>query len=61
MELSEDKPEFRALFRYINRESHTDSVNLTDFGEIDPATFIDRFKDVFVKTNFESHFDKMMS
>ena len=61
MELSEDKPEFRAFYRYINRESHTDSVNLTDFGEIDPGTFIDRFKDVFVKTKFEAHFDKMMS
>lgn len=60
LELSEEKPEFRALFRYINRESHTDSINLTDFGEIDPAVFIDRFKDVFVKTNFESHFEKMM-
>jgi hypothetical protein len=61
MKLSEDKPEFRAFFRYINRESHTDSVNITDFGEIDPATFIDRFKDVFVETNFEAHFDKMMA
>ncbi|MBF6032848.1 AAA family ATPase [Pseudomonas sp. P155] len=61
MKLSENKPEFRAFFRYINRESHTDSVNITDFGEIDPATFIDRFKDVFVETKFEAHFDKMMA
>ncbi|MBM1195683.1 MULTISPECIES: AAA family ATPase [Pseudomonas] len=61
MKLSEDKPEFTAFFRYINRESHTDAVNITDFGEIDPATFIDRFKDVFVETNFEAHFDKMMA
>lgn len=61
MKLSEDKPEFRAFFRYINRESHTDSVNITDFGEIDSATFIDRFKDVFVETNFEAHFNKMMA
>jgi wobble nucleotide-excising tRNase len=61
MKLSENKPEFRAFFRYINRESHTDSVNITDFGEIDPVTFIDRFKDVFVETNFEAHFDKMMA
>lgn len=59
-ELSEENPEFRALYRYINRETHADSVNLTDFGEIDPATFVARFKDVFIKTNFESHFDKMM-
>ncbi|MBX8590243.1 AAA family ATPase [Pseudomonas cichorii] len=61
MKLSEDKPEFRAFYRYINRESHTDSVNITDFGEIDPATFIERFKDVFVETKFEAHFDKMMA
>lgn len=60
-ELSEAKPEFRALYRYINRESHADSVNLTDFGEIDPTTFVERFKDVFEQTGFESHFDKMMS
>lgn len=59
-DLSDEKPEFSALYRYINRESHADSVNLTDFGEIDPATFVARFKDVFIKTNFESHFDKMM-
>ena len=60
-DLSEENPEFRALYRYINRESHADSVNLTDFGEINPATFVARFKDVFIKTNFESHFDKMMA
>ena len=60
-ELSEENPEFRALYRYINRESHADSVNLTDFGEINPVTFVERFKDVFIKTNFESHFDKMMT
>lgn len=61
VDLSEESPEFRALYRYINRESHTDSVNLTDFGEIDPVTFIARFREVFVKTNFAAHFDKMMA
>lgn len=60
-DLSEENPEYRALYRYINRESHADSVNLTDFGEIDPAIFVARFKDVFIRTNFESHFDKMMA
>ncbi len=60
-ELSDEFPEYRALYRYINRESHADSVNLNDFGEIDPTTFVERFKDVFVRTNFESHFDKMMA
>lgn len=60
-DLSEENPEFRALYRYINRESHADAINLTDFGEIDPTIFVARFKDVFIKTNFESHFDKMMA
>lgn len=60
-DLSEENPQFRALYRYINRESHADSVNITDFGEIDPTAFVARFKDVFIKTNFESHFDKMMT
>ncbi|MGE6995369.1 hypothetical protein ACQKIK_18420 [Pseudomonas sp. NPDC047961] len=60
-ELSDEHPQFRALYRYVNRESHADSVNLTDFGEIDPQVFVERFKDVFTKTKFEAHFDKMMA
>lgn len=61
LELSDENPQFRALYRYVNRESHADSVNLTDFGEIDPPVFVERFKEVFTKTNFEAHFDKMMA
>lgn len=61
LELSDENPQFRALYRYVNRESHADSVNLTDFGEIDPIVFVERFKEVFTKTNFEAHFDKMMA
>lgn len=61
LELSDENPQFRALYRYVNRESHTDAINLTDFGEIDPKAFVDRFKEVFTKTNFEAHFDKMMA
>lgn len=60
-DLSDENPEFRALYRYINRESHADAINLTDFGEIEPAAFVERFREVFVKTNFESHYDKMMN
>ncbi|XXF10484.1 AAA family ATPase [Pseudomonas sp. D2-3] len=60
-DLSGEHPQFRALYRYVNRESHADSVNLTDFGEIDPQVFVERFKDVFIKTKFEAHFDKMMA
>lgn len=60
LELAEDDAEFRALYRYVNRESHSDAINITDFGEIDPTHYVARFRQVFVKTGFEEHYDKMM-
>lgn len=60
LELADEDTEFRALYRYVNRESHSDAINLTDFGEVDPEHFIERFKQVFVKTGFEEHYEKMM-
>jgi wobble nucleotide-excising tRNase len=59
--LADEDIEFRALFRYVNRESHSDAVNLTDFGEITPTHYIERFRQVFVRTGFEQHYEKMMS
>lgn len=59
-DLSDEDPQFRSLYRYINRESHADAVNITDFGEIDPAVYIERFRQVFVRTKFQEHYDKMM-
>ncbi|MFP3404469.1 AAA family ATPase [Pseudomonas sp. SIMBA_065] len=60
MALSDEDSEFKALCRYVNRESHSDAVNLTDFGEIVPSHYIDRFRQVFVRTGFEEHYEKMM-
>lgn len=60
LSLAEEDVEFRALYRYVNRESHSDAINLTDFGEIDPVHFIERFRQVFVRTGFEQHYEKMM-
>lgn len=59
-DLSDEDPQFRSLYRYINRESHADAVNITDFGEIDPAVYVERFRQVFVRTQFQEHYDKMM-
>lgn len=59
-ELENEEGEYKAFFRYINRESHSDSVNINDFGEIDAQKFIDKFEDVFKRTGFEEHFAKMM-
>lgn len=61
LELADEDTEFRALYRYINRESHSDAVHLSDFGEIAPEHFIERFKQVFVKAEFPEHYEKMMS
>ncbi|WJN48606.1 AAA family ATPase [Pseudomonas asiatica] len=58
--LADEDVDFKALYRYVNRESHADAVNLTDFGEIEPAHYVERFRQVFVKTGFEEHYDKMM-
>lgn len=59
--LEEEDTEFRALYRYVNRESHSDAINLTDFGEISSENYVARFKQVFVKTGFGAHYEKMMS
>lgn len=60
-ELAEEDNEFKALYRYVNRESHSDAVNLTDFGEIEPSHYIERFRQVLVRTGFEQHYEKMMA
>lgn len=60
-DLADEDAEFKALYRYINRESHSDAINLTDFGEIDPNHYIERFRQVFVRTGFEQHYEKMMA
>lgn len=60
-ELAEEDIEFKALYRYVNRESHSDAINLTDFGEIEPGHYVERFRQVFVRTGFEQHYEKMMA
>lgn len=60
-ELADEDIGFKSLYRYVNRESHSDAVNLTDFGEIEPGHYIERFRQVFVRTGFEQHYEKMMA
>ena len=59
-ELAEANPNFRAFYRYINRESHSDPVNITEFGDINAELYLDQFRQVFVATQFEDHFNRMM-
>lgn len=59
-ELEAKDADFKPLYRYINRESHADAINLTDFGEIDPERFMEKFRKVFEKTGFIEHYNSMM-
>ncbi len=56
----ESNSDFRAFYRYINRGSHSDSVNITDMGDIDPEKYIKQLKSIFSATGDEKHYLKMM-
>lgn len=58
--LGESESEFKPLFRYINRGSHSDSINLIDFEGIDIDKYISKFQQVFEETGFEDHYYNMM-
>lgn len=59
-ELSDEYTNFRPLLRFINRESHSDMINLTDFGDIDTHRFLAVFKQVFDRTDFGEHHELML-
>ena len=56
----ENNSDFRAFYRYINRGSHSDSVNITDMGDIDPDKYLKQLKSIFSATGDEKHYAKMM-
>lgn len=60
-DLADEHPEFRSFYRYINRESHSDAVNLTGFGNIEVTQYVAQFRKVFVATEFEDHYEQMMN
>ena len=58
--LGEDK-EFIYFKRYMNKNIHSDAVNITDFKEIDHGHFKEAFRKVFREAGYEEHYEKMMS
>lgn len=58
--LGDEQINYRPMLRYISRESHSDMVNLTDFGDIDTGRFLEIFRQVFVRTEYEDHYKRMM-
>ncbi|MDN3381683.1 AAA family ATPase [Pseudoalteromonas sp. APC 3358] len=59
-DLGKTSSEFKPLFRYINRESHSDSININDFEGIDVEKYIEKFKQVFENTGYSDHYYQMM-
>ena len=57
-ELSDNK--YQSFRRYIDRESHSDAINLSDYREFDYDIFMEVFELVFRKTGYENHYKKMM-
>lgn len=55
-----DNGEFAPFLAYMHRESHSHSVSITDYKEIDPEIFKRAFKKVFTNSDYEEHYDKMM-
>jgi len=49
------------FIRYINRESHSDPINISDAKEIDPQIFKIAFKKIFKDSGYIDHYNKMMN
>lgn len=59
-ELSESDLDFKPLWRYINRGSHSDAINISDFGAIDPDRYLVQFRRIFEATGHIEHYRLMV-
>ncbi len=50
----------KAFVRYLNRESHSDDINITDFKEMDISKILEDFEKIFRVSNNEAHYKKYM-
>ncbi|MBQ0343414.1 hypothetical protein J9236_19565, partial [Providencia rettgeri] len=55
-----DNQNYRAFYRYINRGSHLDSVNISNFMNIDTNNYLTLFKMIFSEMGDENHYNNMM-
>lgn len=59
-ELSCEDADFKPFYRFINRGSHSDIVNISEFKDIDTGKYQVLFKKIFEKTGFVDHYNAMM-
>jgi wobble nucleotide-excising tRNase len=58
--ISVNENEFKPFLRYINRKSHSDSINLFDTGAVTTEKYLEKFKEIFIETGFEEHYISML-
>ena len=51
---------YQAFVRFMNAGSHHTSELIYDYSEFDRGTFMEAFRLVFVETDYEEHYNKMM-
>ncbi len=56
-----DDNKYQSFKRYIDRESHSDPMNISDYKDFKYDIFKEAFKKVFEVTKYKEHYDKMMS
>lgn len=59
--LSTDNNDFVPLCRYMNRESHRDLVNLSEFSRISNSAHMEMFRKVFEEAGYPDHYKTMMN
>ena len=57
----EKEEKYRFFIRFINRESHSDPVNISDTKEIDPQIFKEAFKKIFEDSGYIEHYNKYLT
>ncbi len=56
-ELSNNR--YQALYRYINRESHSIGQNISDFKELNYSDMKEAFGKLFIAAGYKEHYEKM--
>ena len=58
--LDELNSDFEAFRRFMDRESHSDQINITDYKSINPDNFKKAFKKVFTDLGYKKHYQTML-
>jgi len=61
MQVIDRDQKYQFFIRYMNRESHSEAVNISDMKEIDSQIFNEAFKKIFEDSGYIDHYNKMMN